>query len=63
MTDLGFIALVLAFVISIYGIAVSLIGARRNLPELVASGRNAIYVVSGLVAIAAILMWRALVRS
>ncbi len=63
MTDLGFIALVLAFVISIYGMAVSLIGARRNLPELVASGRNAIYVVSGLVAIAAILMWRALVRS
>ncbi|OQA47571.1 MAG: Cytochrome c-type biogenesis protein CcmF [Chloroflexi bacterium ADurb.Bin325] len=63
MTDLGFIALVLAFVISLYGIAVSLIGARRNLPELVASGRNAIYVVSGLVAIAALLMWRALLTS
>lgn len=63
MTDLGFIALVLALVLSIYGIVVSLLGARRNLPELVASGRNAIYVVGGLVLIAAALMWRALLRS
>ncbi len=63
MTDLGYIALVLALVLSIYGIAVSILGARRNLPELVASGRNAVYVVGGLVLIAAVLMWRALLTS
>lgn len=63
MTDLGYIALVLAFVLSLYGIAVSLLGARRSVPELVASGRNAIYVVGGLVLIAAGLMWRALLTN
>lgn len=63
MTDLGYIALVLALVLSTYGIVVSVLGARRNLPELVASGRNAIYVVGGLVLIAAVLMWRALLTS
>ncbi|MGQ9491434.1 MAG: heme lyase CcmF/NrfE family subunit [Anaerolineae bacterium] len=63
MTDLGYIALVLALVLAIYGIVVSLLGARRHLPELVASGRNAIYVVGGLVLIAAVLMWRALLTS
>ena len=63
MTDLGYIALVLAFVLSLYGIAVSLLGARRNVPELVASGRNAIYVVGGLVLIATALMWRALLTN
>lgn len=63
MTDLGYIALVLALVLAVYGIVVSVLGARRNLPELVASGRNAIYVVGGLVLIAAVLMWRALLTS
>ncbi len=63
MTDLGYIALVLALVLAVYGIVVSVLGARRNLPELVASGRNAIYVIGGLVVIAAALMWRALLTS
>ncbi len=63
MTDLGFIALALALVLAVYGIIVSIVGARRNLPELVTSGRNAIYVVGALVLLATVLMWRALLRS
>ena len=60
MTDLGYVALVLALVLSVYGITVSILGARRNLPEMVASGRNAVYAVGALVLLAASLLWRAL---
>ena len=60
MTDLGYVALVLALVLSIYGVLVSVLGARRGLPEMVASGRNAVYVVGGLVLLAAITLWHAL---
>jgi cytochrome c-type biogenesis protein CcmF len=60
MTDLGYIALILGLLIAIYGILVSVIGALRNMPALIASGRNAIYVVGGLVALAAGLLWYAL---
>ncbi len=63
MTDLGYIAIALAFILSIYGIAVSVIGARSNRLELITSGRNSVYVVSGLVLIAAVLMWRALLTN
>ena len=63
MTDLGYIALVLAFMVSLYGIVVSVLGARSNRLELIASGRNSVYVVSGLVLIAALLMWRALLTN
>ena len=63
MTDLGYIALVLAFLLSLYGIVVSVVGARRSQPELVTSGRNAVYVVSGLVLLAAVLLWRALLTN
>jgi cytochrome c-type biogenesis protein CcmF len=60
MSDLGFVALVLALILSIYGIVASVLGARRSLPELVDSGRNAIYVVGALVLLAALILWRAL---
>ncbi len=63
MTDLGYIAIVLAFLLSLYGIAVSVIGARRNQLELVNSGRNSVFVVSGLVVLAALLVWRALLTN
>ena len=52
ITDLGYIAFVLAFLLAIYGIVVSIVGGLRRLPELVASGRNAIYVVGALVLLA-----------
>jgi len=63
ITDVGYIAFVLALVLSLYGIVVSVLGARRNLPELVASGRNATYVVGGLVLIAALTLWYALLTN
>lgn len=63
MTDLGYIAILLAFLLCIYGIAVSVLGATRGRSELVASGRNSVYVIGGLVAIAAALMWRALLTN
>ncbi len=63
MTDLGYIALALALVLAVYGIIVSIVGARRDLPELVISGRNAIYVVGALVLLATVLLWRALLLS
>ena len=63
ITDVGYIAFVMALVLSVYGIVVSALGARRNLPELVTSGRNAVYVVSGLVTVAALTLWYALLTN
>lgn len=60
ITDVGYIAFVLAFVLSLYGVVVSVLGARRNLPEFIASGRNATYAVGGLVLVAALTLWYAL---
>jgi cytochrome c-type biogenesis protein CcmF len=60
MTDLGYIALILTLILAFYGAVVSALGGLRKAPELVASGRNAVYVVSGLVALAAGLLWYAL---
>ncbi len=63
VTDIGYVAFVLALVLSLYGIVVSVLGARRGLPELIASGRNAVYVVGGLVLIAALTLWYALLNN
>jgi cytochrome c-type biogenesis protein CcmF len=63
ITDLGYVALVLALLLAIYGIVVSVVGALRRLPELVASGRNAIYAVGALVLLASLLLWRALLTN
>jgi cytochrome c-type biogenesis protein CcmF len=60
VTDLGYVALALALVLAVYGIVVSFVGARRNMPELVASGRNSVFVVGALVLLATVLLWRAL---
>lgn len=60
MTDLGYVALVLALTLSLYGFVVSILGSRRNVPELLASGRNALYVVAGLVLLATLLLLQAL---
>ena len=63
ITDLGYVALVLALLLAVYGIVVSIVGGLRRLPELVASGRNAIYVVGALVLLASLLLWRALLTN
>ena len=52
MSDFGYIVLLIAFLITIYGIVVSVLAARRNDPALAASGRNTIYMVSALILIA-----------
>jgi cytochrome c-type biogenesis protein CcmF len=63
MTDLGYVALILALILAVYGIIVSVTGGLRNRPALVASGRNAIFVVAGLVLLAAVLVWYALLTN
>ena len=63
ITDIGYIAMILALVLSVYGFVVSLYGARRNMPDLIASGRNATYVVGALVLTAAITLWYALLTN
>jgi cytochrome c-type biogenesis protein CcmF len=60
MSDLGFVSLVLGLILAVYGMVVSVVGARKSIPELVASGRNAICVVSALVLLAALMLWRSL---
>ncbi len=51
--DGGNLALLLAFAVAVYGAVASLLGARRRVPELVASGRNGVIVVAGLLTLAA----------
>ena len=55
MADLGLLALVVAFVVALFGIAANLIGAQQKRPALIVAGRNALYVVSGFVALAALI--------
>jgi len=52
MSDIGYISLLIAFLLAIYGIVVSVMAGRRRDPALAASGRNALYLISTLVAIA-----------
>jgi cytochrome c-type biogenesis protein CcmF len=63
MTDLGYVALVLGLVLALYGAVVSVVGARRQVAELVASGRNAVYAVGALVLAAALVLWSALLTN
>lgn len=46
LTDAGYISLILALVLSIYGASASLLGARAQVGPLVVSGRNASYGVA-----------------
>jgi cytochrome c-type biogenesis protein CcmF len=54
MADLGYITLLIALVIAIYGTIVSIIGGVQRNDTLSASGRNALYVVAALVTVAAL---------
>ena len=51
--DGGNLALLLAFAVAAYAAVASLLGARRGLPELVASARNGVAVVAALLTLAA----------
>ncbi|MDO8568822.1 MAG: cytochrome c biogenesis protein CcsA, partial [Dehalococcoidales bacterium] len=59
MTQIGQIALVIALLLAVYSAVASIIGARRNLPELVTSGRRGVLVVCGLTTIASAALWYA----
>src|SRR4051812_19316123 len=58
--DGGNLALLLAFPVAAYALVASLLGARRGLPELVLSARNGLLVVAGLVTLAALALFHAL---
>src|SRR5712692_4889571 len=51
-SDLGLIALVLAFGFAIYTIVVAVLGARRNVPVLVTSAKRGVLAVAGLLLLA-----------
>lgn len=55
-SDLGQIALLIAFPIALFGAAASVVGARRTVPSLVESGRRSVLAVAALVLIAAIML-------
>lgn len=60
MADIGYIALVLAFVAAIYSAVAFLSGARRRDPRLIASARNSLVAVCGLVSISVVVLTYAL---
>ncbi|MAG37068.1 MAG: cytochrome C biogenesis protein [Dehalococcoidia bacterium] len=55
-SDLGQVALLIAFPIALFGAASAAIGARRSIPSLVVSGRRSVHAVAALVFIAAIVL-------
>lgn len=61
MADIGYVALALALAASIYSAIAFLIGAKKGYPVLVASARNGALVVFGLISLAALALFYALV--
>lgn len=61
MSVLGSIALTVAFVVAVYSMLAGFLGARRRLPELVASARNGVIAFAALVTLAVVAILYALV--
>ncbi len=61
MVELGVLALRLALIGAVYAVVTALWGALARRPAFVRSGRQAAYAVHAMVAIAALVLWRALV--
>jgi cytochrome c-type biogenesis protein CcmF len=61
MADFGALSVLIALVVSTYAGAVSLVGARRNLPRLLESGRAAIYALAGVLGLSSVAMIQAFV--
>jgi cytochrome c-type biogenesis protein CcmF len=61
-SDLGSIAVILALVFAAYAVVVSVLGATRGRPELAASARRAVLVVTAFLATAAIALIASFVR-
>jgi cytochrome c-type biogenesis protein CcmF len=56
LTEIGYGALLLALAAALWATIASILGARRQRPELVASARNALFVTAGLSTLAAIVL-------
>jgi cytochrome c-type biogenesis protein CcmF len=56
MANVGYVALLLALVLALYAAVAALVGARRGVPELVKSARNAALTVTGLLTLAVIIL-------
>ncbi len=56
MPNVGFVALTLALVLSLYAVVVAVVGARRRVAALVTSARNAAFGVTGLLTLAVIII-------
>jgi len=63
MAFIGQVALMLALVLAIYSIGANLYGARRGLPDLVASARHAVWAMCAMVALAMCALWSGLLQS
>ena len=61
MSEIGYFALCLALVSAAYATGASLVGARRAYAPLIRSGENAALAVCGLLAVAVIALWYALI--
>ncbi|MCB9078457.1 MAG: heme lyase CcmF/NrfE family subunit [Anaerolineaceae bacterium] len=56
MPHVGYVAVTLAMVLALYATVVALVGAKRRLPELVASARNAAFGVAALLTLAVVIL-------
>lgn len=56
MPNVGYVAITLALALAVYAAVVAVVGARRRLPELVVSARNAAFGVTGLITLAVIII-------
>ncbi|MCL5110474.1 MAG: heme lyase CcmF/NrfE family subunit [Chloroflexi bacterium] len=63
MTDIGYIAVLLAFVVAVYSAVAAVLGTREGFPELVASARRGAYAVGALVTLAVLVLAYALATS
>lgn len=52
MPDIGYVAMSLAFALAVYATVTAVVGARRLMPELVVSARNAAFGATGMLTIA-----------
>ncbi|MEM7530851.1 MAG: heme lyase CcmF/NrfE family subunit [Chloroflexota bacterium] len=55
--NVGYLILVTAMIVAIFGIGAGAWGGQRRIPSLIQSSFNAVYAVAGLVGIACIILW------
>ena len=63
MVDVGHLALVIAFVVTLYVVAASFVGALRRVPELSTSGRYGLYTVPVLLGVSTFALVQAFVQN